>query len=256
MNSYLPPNLSGRLLLVAVCIFVAVSTVQAQNSTAGSIPPSQQSQNAVTLRPVDTGVNVVTFSIGTPSAPTDRYAVKTNLLYLAGTMTPNLGFDFGLGDRTTIGLAAGYNKWGNLWDYSVTGPEYDKDNLYKRRLDNIFGKVEFRYWFDRRFEGHFLGVHAFYADYRVGELALSPIFEKRYEHDGNLYGGALSYGWFWRWTPHWGMEFNLGLGVAIIEYEKNFIEIVDGGFNLVDPSRSRKTYIGPTNIGISLAFKI
>ena len=234
-----------------------MSTVQAQNFTTGSLRLQQQSQNAVTLRPVDTGESAVTFSIGDSSLPSGHVAIKTNLLYLAGAMTPNLGLDISLGGRTTIGLVGGYNKWSNLWDYSVTGPEYDKSNLYKRSLDHIFGKVEFRYWFDRRFKGHFLGVHAFYADYlRVGELNLPPVFEKQYEHAGNLYGGALSYGWFWRWTRHWGMEFNLGLGVAIIEYERNFIEIVDGGFNLVNPSRSRKTYIGPTNIGISLTFTI
>ena len=253
MNSYPPPNLSGKLFLVAACVLVAISTVQAQNSIAGSVP-AQQPQTAVTLRPVDTGVSVVTFSIGDPSPPSDRYAVKTNLLYLAGAMTPNLGFDFGLGDRTTIGFAAGYNKWGNLWDFSVAGPEYDADNVYKRRLDHIFGKVEFRYWFDRRFQGHFVGVNAFYADYRVGELNLPPIFEKRYYHDGNVYGAAVSYGWFWRWTPRWGMEFNLGLGAAIIEYERRTIEVVDGAFDIVNPSRYRKTYIGPTNLGVNLVF--
>lgn len=278
MNSCLPPNLSGRLspagksfltrkmfltrkpvltgkpLLIAVCAFVAVSTAQAQNFTAGYSRPSQPSQKAITLRPVDTGRSVVTFAIGGSPRVHDRFAIKTNLLHLAGAMTPNLGFDFGLGGKTSIGLAGGYNKWGNLWDFSVTGPEYDPGNLYKRRLDHIFGKVEFKYWFNRRFKGHFLGVQGFYADYLVGELGLPPLFEKRLEHDGNLYGGALSYGWFWRWTPHWGMEFTLGAGVAIVEYESRNIEIVEGGFKLTNPNRYRKTYIGPTNAGINLVF--
>jgi len=37
-------------------------------------------------------------------------AVKTNLLYWA-TSTPNIGFEFGLGKRTTLDLVGGYNPW-------------------------------------------------------------------------------------------------------------------------------------------------
>lgn len=242
MNPRLTPNFYGKRLLMAACFVVGMS-----NSTA---------QNVVTLRPVDTGRSVVSFTLGDPVSAYDRFAVKTNLLYTVGTMTPNLGFDFGLGQRTTIGLAAGYNKCGNLWDYSVAGPGYDPDNFYKRRLDHIFGKVEFRYWLDRRFKGHFAGINAFYADYRAGELSLSPVFDKRYDHDGNVYGGALSYGWFWRWTPRWGMEFSLGVGVAVFEYDQRLIRITDSGFALTATDRYRKTYIGPTNIGINLVFMI
>ena len=36
--------------------------------------------------------------------------VKTNILYWA-TSTPNLGFEVGLGKRTTLDLAGGYNPW-------------------------------------------------------------------------------------------------------------------------------------------------
>ena len=37
-------------------------------------------------------------------------AVKTNLLYWA-TSTPNIGFEFGLGKRTTLDLVGGYNRY-------------------------------------------------------------------------------------------------------------------------------------------------
>jgi hypothetical protein len=212
----------------------------------------------VTLHPVDTGKSVITFSIGksTSQTPLNRFAVKTNLLYGGGTLTPNLGLDIGLGKKTSIGLIAGYNKWGNLWDNSATGPEWDPNNFYRRRLDHIYGKAEFRYWFRNRFDSHFVGTSLFYADYSVGELDLPLIFDKENDYVGNAYGLGLTYGYFWRWSPHWGMEFTIGAGVAVIEYDKKTINIGESDFTLADGDRYRKTFAGPTSIGINLVFMI
>ena len=229
-------------LLTALLLVTGATALHAQDAGSGRV---------VTF---DLGT---TFDLGGDTDPAfDRFTIKSNLLYLAGTVTPNLGFDVGLGARTSIGVVAGYNNWGNLWDYSAIGPEYDENNFYRRRLDHLYGKIEFRYWFGHRFEGNFIGINAFFADYNIGELSFKPIFDKRYNHDGNVYGAGLSYGYLWRWTPRWGMEFTLGLGVAVLEYDKNFIEIGTDGFTLTDRKRYRDTYVGPTNIGINLVFKL
>jgi hypothetical protein len=240
---------------------MTVSLSRAQNPV-NAPQERQQTQNpqgpqrTVSLRPVDTGISAVTFTLGDQSPRFDRYVIKTNALYALGTMTPNLGVEVGLGRRTSIGAAVGYNGWGNLWDYSVEGPDYDPENLYKRRFDHVLAEVEFRYWFDRRFSGHFVGVNALWADYRIGETGLNPLFEKMYEHDGYAFGGGVTYGYLWEWSRRWGVEFTLGVGVAVLEHDKRAITVMDEGPVLADAVRYRKTYVGPTGVGITILFKL
>ncbi len=223
----------------------------------------QSPREPVTLRPVDTGRSAVTFTIGggddDKSFGDTRFAIKTNLLYAGATLTPNLGFEAGLGQRTSIEVSAGYNNWHNLWDNGGegSGPDYDLNNNYKRKLDHIFGKAEFRYWLKERFNSHFVGVNAFYADYNVGELGVPLLFEgKQIDYDGNAFGGGVTYGYLWRWSKSWAMEFSLGAGIAVMEYDKSFIEAESDNFNLIDTTPYRKTYFGPTSVGIKLVFTI
>lgn len=68
-------------------------------------------------------------------------AVKTNLLYWA-TSTPNIGFEFGLGKRTTLDLVGGYNPW-----------TLNKDD--NKKIKHWMVMPEFRYWLCERFNGHF-----------------------------------------------------------------------------------------------------
>lgn len=238
-----------------VCLAAGVFAARGQSGTTSA---EQQQQGAaretVTLRPVDTGRSVVSFTVG-DGVQSARLAVKTNLLYAAAAMTPNIGLEYGIGTHTTIGLAAGLNRWGNLWDFSKTGPTYDPANTYKRRLDHTYGKVEARYWFERRFEGHSVGINAFYAGFHAGELKLPQIFDCRRDYDdGSVWGGALTYGWLWRWNRHWGMEFSLGVGVATLQYEVKAIEAAENGVALTGARRFRRTYVTPTNLGVSMVF--
>lgn len=40
-----------------------------------------------------------------------QVAIKTNLLYGAYTLTPNLGLELALGNSSTLGFGGGYNPW-------------------------------------------------------------------------------------------------------------------------------------------------
>ena len=80
-------------------------------------------------------------------------AVKTNLLYWA-TSTPNIGFEFGLGKRTTLDLVGGYNPW-----------TLNKDD--NKKIKHWMVMPEFRYWLCERFNGHFFGIHTGFAEYNI-----------------------------------------------------------------------------------------
>lgn len=214
------------------------------------------SAQEVSLRPVDTGRSVVTFDLGGDNEAAGRFAIKTNLLYAGATLTPNLGFEFATGGRTSVELSAGYNDLEKLWDDAASGPEWDINNNYKTRLKHIFGKAEFRYWLRQRLGGHFVGAGLFYGDYNVGDLDIPLLFEREFDYNGNLYGASLSYGYLWRWNNLLAMEFNLGFGVAMMRYRKSFIEGNTESYELSNTITFRKTYAGPTAAGIKLVFTI
>ncbi len=218
--------------------------------------PQTPSQGVVSFTPVDTGRSAVTFTIGEPAAKHDRYALKMNMLYGIGLMAPNIGLDVAIGEHTTIGVAGGYSNWHNMWDFSDKGPDYDPGNTYKRRLDHFSAGAEFRYWFRRRFEGHFVGVNALWTKFMVGEAKVPPLFEKMTENDGYLYGGGFTYGYLWQIAPRWGVEFTIGAGIAIVEHDQRPIDFGEGSFALGDPERFRKTFVGPTSAGITIVFKL
>ena len=243
---------------------------QARSRTSSSAGQSQKSQQQqpqpspqqpIRLRPVDTGQSVASFDLGGTadrklSSRPGRFQIKTNLLYAGAAMAPNLALEFGLGRRTSIEVSAGYNGWGNLWDYSKTGPDWDPDNRYKSRLDHIFGKIEFRYWLRNRFKGHFFGVGTFYTDYHIGDIKIPLLFDRQFDYNGYGVGAGLSYGYSWRMSRVFAMEFTLGGGIAMLRYDKSFIEADNETFRLIDTIRFRKIYLGPTYAGIKLVFTI
>jgi hypothetical protein len=242
-----------ELFLVSLCILAGVAASPAQN-----MPSS------VTLRPVDTGRDVLTFNVSRPGLDLGRFAIKTNLVWAIGVQTPNIAVDYGLGGHSSVEAAVGYNGWGNLWDFSKTGPDYDPRNAYKRRLNHFFVKAEYHYWFGEPFEGHFVGGGLFYTNYNAGEVKIPSLFENGSDYYGRALGGGVSYGYLWRFAGRWAAEFSLGVGVAFMSHDKSSIrtqsgpgvEVEEGGYALVDPVSYRKTYLGPTSLGVKLVFMI
>ena len=77
-----------------------------------------------------------------------QVALKTNLLYDA-TTTPNIGMEVGIDKKHTIQAFYGLNPW-------KFGHGEDQ-KFVKHWVVN----PEFRYWFCHRFNGSFVGIHAF-----------------------------------------------------------------------------------------------
>lgn len=159
------------------------------------------------------------------------YAVKTNGLYWA-TTTPNIGVEFGLSEKLTLDVSANYNPW-NLGG--------------NKKLKHWLVQPELRYWLCERFNGHFLGVHAHYAEYNVGGIKMLGI--ERYRYEGNLYGGGISYGYHWILNKRWSLEATVGVGYAYLDYTK--YNCGECGAKIKDDTRS---YWGPTKAGINLIY--
>lgn len=167
-------------------------------------------------------------------------SLKINLLYGAGTLTPNLAAEIGLGKTTSLELSGSYNPW------NLSGSLESN-----RKMVHMIIRPEFRYWLCERFNGHFFGVHGMFARYNVGSYDIPLLFEKEYRYDGIGIGGGLTYGYHWTWSKHWGMEFNIGLGAVWMKYDR-----YDCAACNYDFETRQRVYFGPTRAGITLVFMI
>lgn len=172
------------------------------------------------------------------SLSAQRFAIKNNLLYDA-SLTPNLSFELGLGDKSTLNLSVGYNPF-----------EFGDNKQFK----HLLVQPEYRYWFCEKFNGTFMGVHLHGGEFNVANLKLpfgfmSQLEDHRYQ--GNFYGGGISIGHQWKLSKRWNLEAQIGLGYTYIDYDK--YPCADCGSKLKDSSYN---YFGPTKAAVSFVYII
>lgn len=144
-----------------------------------------------------------------PSLRAQDFALKTNLVSDAA-LSPNLGFEVGLAPKWTLDVSGQLNAW----------PVKD------RRWKHWLVQPEARYWFCRRFAGHFLGLHALggqfnFGNWKHGTKFLGTDFAKlkdmRYQGWGA--GAGVAYGYAWPVHPHWNIEAEIGIGWIYTSYD-------------------------------------
>ena len=168
-------------------------------------------------------------------------AVKTNLFYGAYTKTPNIGAEFGLGNRNTLEIGAGYNPW-----------NYKGTDTNNKKIVHLLGAAEYRYWLCEKFNGHFFGVHALGAQYNVAEYEIPLLFgkgSKAFRFEGWAAGGGISYGYQFLLGTHWNLEANIGFGYIYLKYDK--YNCPKCGEKL---GSAQRDYIGPTKAALSLLY--
>ena len=178
---------------------------------------------------------LVLLLVATTGVYGQKFAVKSNLLYDA-TATINLGVEVGLAKKWSLDLSGNYNGWKH-------GDE--------ARMKHWLVQPEARYWLCEKFNGHFFGLHAHYADYNVGGLKFLSKNMENHRYQGNLYGAGLSYGYQWLLSDRWSMEAVLGIGWAHLDYDK--YPCATCGTILKSET---KDYFGVTKAAISIIYFI
>lgn len=173
--------------------------------------------------------------VGMTNVYGQKFAVKSNLLYDV-TATINLGVEMGLSKKWTLDLSGNYNGW-----------KFGDDMRWKHWMV----QPEARYWLCEKFNGHFLGVHAHYADYNVGGIKFLSKNMENYRYQGNLYGAGLSYGYQWLLSNRWSMEAVIGIGWAHLDYDK----YPCASCGTVQKSET-KDYFGVTKAALSIIYFI
>lgn len=169
------------------------------------------------------------------------FALKTDLLNW-GAASLNIEPELKIAKRSTVTLGMSWNPW--------TFKEAEKNMKWK----HLLVQPEYRYWFCNVFEGHFLGIHPFYARFNAGNINLpfglwSGLEEHRYQ--GNLWGAGVGYGYQWIIGKRWSMEAELGLGLGYVDGDKYRCEKC--GLKLAE---EKKLVFMPTKISLSFIYII
>ncbi len=175
-----------------------------------------------------------------------KIAVKTNAVGWVSAVTTNVGVEIPLWPRWTISADAYYNPfehWG------------DPDN---RRSTWLWGvQPELKYWFCRKFYGHYIGLHGQYSEYDAGLF--------KYRYDGNYWGAGLSYGYSLPVAYRWRIDFSLGVGFKHwdrdVYYRIGRGQLPDPGsawdnMEFVPNESGVKNTFGVTKVGVSAVFII
>ena len=170
----------------------------------------------------------------TQDNPTPRVALKTNLLYDA-TGSINLGFEIKTNRKYSLDVSGNWNPWtfsGNRkWKHFLIQPEY-------------------RYWICEPFYGHFIGAHAHYSQFNIGNLPFGKSYED-HRYEGWLTGAGFSYGYHKMLSNRWSIEATIGVGYAYIDYDKYKCEKCGAKV------KSGNThYLGITKAAVSLIYII
>ena len=171
-------------------------------------------------------------------------ALRTNLLYGAGTQTPNLGVEFGLGKKSSVLVSGSYNGWNR---------NGLKNN--NKKLTHWIAESEYRVWLCETFNGHFFGIHGFYARYNLSGVKIPILLEngsENYRYDGVAFGGGLSYGYQLMLGKKWNLEFNAGIGAGMATYDKAKCHRCGD----ILENNVKQVFVAPTKLGVSLVYII
>ncbi len=167
-------------------------------------------------------------------------AVKTNILSDI-VLSPSVSAEVGLAPKWTFELTGQLNAWDvneHYWKHWLVMPEG-------------------RYWFCRRFSGHFVGAHILGGQYNFGNLDnnikfLGTDFSKLSDerHQGWMFGAGVAYGYSWIIDRRWNIEAEIGLGWVHTIYD--VYPCAKCGTKKL--SGKHHNYFGPTKAAINLIY--
>lgn len=133
--------------------------------------------------------------------------------------------------------------------FSLDVPVYYSPYTLARNYQfRILGfEPELKYWFNRPFKGHSIGLHGVAVMYNIAFNSRDRF--QNTNGDDFVYGGGISYGYTMRLKKNWHIEFTAGLGYLHLDHD--VFRNVDNGA-LYDNRKFH--YWGPTKLGINIIY--
>lgn len=169
-------------------------------------------------------------------------ALKTNLLYWA-TTTPNIGTEWRLSDRLSLGATLGYNA------FNFPNKIGSDGQTLNPKLHHWLVMPELKAWRNQPLQGGYLGLHFLGGAYNVGGLKFPHFLDDR-RYKGWAIGGGISWGHVWTLRKNWSFEASVGVGYIYTKYDKYRCGACGEKY-----ATARKHYVGPTKIALSVVYR-
>lgn len=177
-----------------ICDFVRVAQPEIPINKPNKPNEANEANKTNEPNEADAAVPAATES---PERDYDRWAIKSNALYLAAGVA-NIGGEYAFHPHWSVDLPLVYSP------YTIA-------RRYRMRF--LYIQPEARYWLDRPMKGHFFGVHL-----HAGVFNVSLDDKNRYQSEKGFHGGGISYGYAMPLSRRWSMEFTIGVGYAFTKY--------------------------------------
>lgn len=202
-------------------------TVEYANRAAEQTEAERAPHEKATVRAEQQGTPAV--SPSQPPMPVDYHlSVRANLLRWA-TLTPDIGLEWRIGDRWSLGVNAAWTSW--TWN--------NKTRRYA--LWEVSPAV--RYYLGEK-RAWYVGAmfKAGQFNYKLSDMG----------RQGDLVGGGITGGYQLRLNKALALDFNLGLGCLNADYEK--YEVIDGV--RVRRGTENSNWWGPIDAGVTLVWRL
>lgn len=185
----------------------------------------------------------------------NRLAVKTNVIYFA-TLSPNLGIEAAISPRFSVEFSAGLNPLKKDGKEKPLPPDEEgqpNQTLWEDGKSSKHWQLkgELRYWFDKPFSKHLVGVALFYGKFDWGGREVPFLFEKEFFYDGKGFGAGVVYGYHCPLSRKLHLELTIGAGIISLDYDRRKTDHPQAGM-----THYKKKYYGPTQLGAKLVFMI
>lgn len=177
-----------------ICDFVRIAQPAIPINKSNKSNEANGANGANESNEVDAAIPVAT---ELPERDYDRWAIKSNALYLAAGVT-NIGGEYAFHPHWSVDMPLVYSP-------------YTLARTYRMRF--LYIQPEARYWIDRPMKGHFFGVHL-----HAGVFNVSLDDKNRYQSEKGFHGAGISYGYAMPLSRRWSMEFTVGVGYAFTRY--------------------------------------
>lgn len=215
-----------------IAIVVEKETAQEEPVKVAGPKPESEYQEVVVQEPDTLSSSCMADTVlSFPAEERPILALKTNLAaYVFGVA--NLAVEIPFAQKFSADVPVYYSP-------------YTLAQNYRFRILGF--EPELKYWFNRPFKGHSIGLHGIAVMYNIAFNGRDRF--QNTNGDDFVYGGGISYGYTMQLKKNWHIEFTAGLGYLHLDHD--VFRNVDNGA-LYDNRKFH--YWGPTKLGINIIY--
>lgn len=172
-------------------------------------------------------------------------SIKINVpLWLTGS--PNIGVEYTLTRQLTVNGEV-------AWLPYMFKKHEEVFRVFQAVAEARYYVNPCNFYTNDSWDGFYVGAYVMYGSFNIGLLRHNDPLQS-IRRVGRGLSGGISTGYKFAFNSRWGLDLNIGIGYAHLQYDKYYL----GGEYVNYPLELRKVknWIGPTKFGVNLCYNI